>query len=245
MSAHPTLVSFSSPVIQPENNRLERSYQMDKITKVTEYPTYAAAQAALPAIGANIGVGISGGAYLVMSCKLEPLAKGGACRLIVEAENRNALATFEVDWTPLQKPLLSHPRYLTGGARALTSTDQLNIQKWQAEPNAALQRAFQFDGGTLGTITLGTNAQDYALKYLNGEDSYTVYTPIARIHEIGYTMLTVGAALGTYSIVAPFFGCPVGYQWILTADRAHSEFPYWTRDREFAGYDFIDKDLYS
>jgi hypothetical protein len=170
--------------------------------------------------------------FPVMDAYIEPRGDGGSGEMTILTENRFGGAIIEVDWQQIQKPLESHPRYRSGGAAPLNSTDQIQIAQWRAT-------------GTPLFASLSSHAKDFATKILAGETAYLVAAPIARQITNYYILLTVGANLGTFSTVTPFGGCPGGYMWLKVTDRGRKDSAYWERTEEWLGADYWDTDLYS
>jgi hypothetical protein len=191
---------------------------------------------ACPQIGAYWTDGLQPGGF-VMEAYVTPkpgTPQHGVLHVVTEYRNGNPI--YEVDWQMLEKPMALNPYFQSGGGAALTATDLANIALWWQYPNSS----FTFTGGTLSA-----NAQIYATRFLNGEQSYYVFAPIARRITNNWLLLTVGNNLGTYSTSQPFPGAPTGYQWLKVTDRGRKEGAYWERTEEWMGADSWDKDLYS
>ena len=180
----------------------------------------------------------------VMDAYIQPSGDGIKGEMTIITENRLTPTNyiFEVDWQQIQKPLESHPKYASGGALALSATDWAQIAAWDQEPDPALRGAYHWISTS---NTLSSNAQNFALKKLQGVNAYIVAAPIARATSNLWLALTVGACLGTFSSSAPFAGCPAGYQWLKVTDRARRDSSYWERTEEWMGADKWDSDLYN
>ncbi len=142
--------------------------------------------------------------------------------------------TIEVDFAAVERPLLLHPRYCTGGAKALDTAARKKVETWEADKSAANYAALTAEG------------LDYAAKVLKGTTSYLVGAPIARKTTRSTTAPTV-SSVGTRSATAPVSGAPSGYQWLKIADRAVRQAPAsgWERVEEWQGAKEIDADLYT
>jgi hypothetical protein len=142
--------------------------------------------------------------------------------------------TIEVDFAAVERPLLTHPRYCTGGVKALDTAARRKVELWEADKSAANYGALTADG------------LDYAAKVLKGVTSYLVGAPIARKTTRSTSAPTV-SSVGTRSATAPVAGAPSGYQWLKIADRAVRQAPAsgWERVEEWQGAKEIDADLYT
>ncbi|WP_414664906.1 hypothetical protein [Horticoccus sp. 23ND18S-11] len=142
--------------------------------------------------------------------------------------------TVEVDWTLLERPLIQHSLYTTGGSKELTDDDRRKIQTWKDSPSTA-----NYDA-------CSANAKHFVGKLRKGIESYVVAAPVARLTERGTSAPTVSHC-GQRSTTAPVSGAPSGYQWLQTGDRGIRQAPAagWERVREWTGAKEIDADLYT
>lgn len=154
---------------------------------------------------------------------------------------------WELDWSLIQKPLLEHPRYQTGGAKALTAADLLAIQAWNVAPyvkKALYQYETEVSGAAYWDI-LTANAKDYAAKVLRGTTHYRLYLPVVR--KTSYTRTKPsGAAAGSLPGSDPDPLCPTGYTWIKSAYkvRRKGKRGVYQVFEEWTGLDTVDTDLY-
>ena len=155
---------------------------------------------------------------------------------------------WEQDWVVIQKPLLEHPRYQAGGAKALDATDLNAIAAWNVAPHG-LKKDYKFQWvdatGEVTEETLGANAQDYAGKILRGTTHYRLYLPVLRKTTYSRAKPT-GAAAGTLPGSKPDTMAPDGYTWIKSAykiRRKGARGVYQVYE-EWSGLDKIDTDLY-
>jgi hypothetical protein len=175
--------------------------------------------------------------------------------------------TYEIEWVEIDRALILNPRYLTGGAMALTSTDQAMLQKWEEEDNPVLKNAFQYkvpqdnnnpgtgsaaptgtttvNGVTFNVYTLSSEAQDYAAKRLQGEESYRLWAPVARQTIETYDLPSADPC-GVIEAPPSAIGAPTGYTYQRSAQRATKTGRYgkWQQQQEWQGFDYIDPDLY-
>lgn len=146
----------------------------------------------------------------------------------------NITETLEVDWSLVEKPLITHPRYIAGGANELTDEDRKKIDVWRAEPSTA-----NYDA-------CSTNAKHYIRKLRLGIESYGVPAPICR-KTTGRTSAPTVSNCGQRVTSAPITGAPSGYQWLKTADRGVRSRGSngWERVEEWTGAKTVDADLYT
>jgi hypothetical protein len=162
----------------------------------------------------------------------------------------------EVEFVEVQKPLIQHPIFLpasedstnpnAGKYELSTATnsnntnDYFDIQAWENEPNPVNKTNFQYQGAS-GLVTLSSNAQQYAMRIMKGQDSYVLYTPVCR--------QTVKGVSQPQNSMCGTIGDPPddininGYQYLQTADRASRD-AIWTRTKEWTGADYIDDEIY-
>lgn len=145
--------------------------------------------------------------------------------------------TEEVEWSQIEKPIEQHPRYLTGGAAALTAADLDAIEEWRNATAAA-------DRSSLYTA-LSANAKELADKIRRGQTSYIVPAPVARKTTKGFEAPS-SSAQGVRQTATPITGAPAGYVWLGTADRAVRQGGRgkWERVQEWTGADDWDSDIY-
>lgn len=193
---------------------------------------FADCLAALPSIG---DVDTKMGGY-VTAASVEQ-TQAGLGRLTVQSESRNGTAIYEIDWQQIQKSIKDHPRY-NGGAYTLTDTDWEHI-------DAALAGQKQTSAGASVDVSSPAGRANAYTKMRKGIDSYVVFAPVARKTTRNILIFSAGSNLGSYSATAPFAGCPSGYKWLKTSDRARKEGPFWERTEEWLGADNWDPQLYS
>ena len=177
-----------------------------------------------------------------IECQPDSAGEDGPGSLVVtysnEADAGNTLianqTTVEVDWTLVEKPLIQHPRYTTGGVKVLTDDDRRKIEVWKNSPSTANYNA------------CSDNAKDFITKLKKGIESYVVPAPVARQTQRGTSAPTVSNC-GQRSTSAPVTGAPSGYQWLQTADRGIRQAPAlgWERVKEWTGAKEIDEDIYT
>ncbi len=203
--------------------------------------------------GPNIGDGIVLSAFgyepgyeVILADSVECQADGpgedGAGTLTVTYSNLpNAGALLvagsemiEIDFSVLEKPLIQHPLFSTGGAWQLTDDDRKGIDTWRADQSTANYNA------------CSTNGRRYLDKVKGGIESYVVGAPIARRTTRGASPPVV-TSVGTRSPTAPVSGAPAGYEWLKTGDRAIRQAPAagWERVEEWTGGKSVDSDLYT
>lgn len=210
---------------------------------------YAALVAAAPDVGDEM-VGTPG--VYVEQGEIVPLEAGmtgpGVMTITLANESTEEgedQPTYECEWSLLEKDLRLHPRYLTGGANALTATDLTQLKKWEGEDDEAKRAAFQFTKADNTTGTLSANAQHIAAKILRGQTSYVVPAPVARRTTRTYSVPATSAC-GQRENPPTATGAPTGYEWMKSSDRrlrqgAHGK---WERIEEWTGADKIDADIY-
>lgn len=160
---------------------------------------------------------------------------------------------------PLIKPLLSHPIYrpaefgYSEGWKVLTNTDLSQIESWRTEPVASLKAAFKFNDGS-GEVTLSSNAQHAARRFLLGEETFTIAAP--EVSKTGLTRLNTTAA----TTVGKWYSAPPGFpsgtfpktserglplKWIGTEDDSSRQgrTGLWTQTVSFVGVEFVDTDI--
>lgn len=163
--------------------------------------------------------------------------------------------TFTRRWEKLEKPLLTHPRYQTGGAKALTNEDLAKIDAWKVEPDQSLKKAFKFKREGFATITLSSNAQDAAGKILKGEETWRYPYPVVSMVSLVKTRPLATTVVGKRYSAPP--GFPSGtfpvygargnrLTWIGEEDDAHRQGRSgdWTHTLSFIGVEVVDADLY-
>jgi hypothetical protein len=196
----------------------------------------------------------------VVSCRVVR-KDGGIGRVSITAETTDfhrpgeerALETYEVDAVDLERPLLSHPIYQTGGAQALTVTDLADLEAWKtqtdwgASKNKPLYKYNRYTAsGTWSVITLSAKAQHAAAKILRGVEAYSTSYPVARITSIADAVPSSGV-INVYRTTKPFTACPSGYTWLKKVDRSSrsGRSGRWKRDIEYIGVPDLDLDLYA
>lgn len=142
--------------------------------------------------------------------------------------------TLEIDWSLVEKPLITHPRYITGGTNALTDDDRRKIEIWKDTPS------------TPNYDACSANAKHFIGKLRKGIESYGVPAPISRKTTRNTAAPTVSNC-GQRVTTAPIAGAPAGYQWLKTADRGIRQAPAsgWERVEEWTGAREVDEDIYT
>jgi hypothetical protein len=137
----------------------------------------------------------------------------------------------EIDWTLVEKPLIEHSRYTSGGVKELTDDDRRRIEVWRNTPSTA-----NYDA-------CSANAKDFINKLRKGIESTVVPAPLARKTTRGVAAPTVSACGKRSSPTVPV---PTGYVWLKTGDRGLRQGPGlgWERVEEWTGAEAIDNDLY-
>ena len=205
-----------------------------------------------PAIGAKVN-GVEG-AFEVDMVKIKK-ARSGKGLMVVTLHNPsynppNTTASsepkYEVDWPKVQRDLLTHDRYSSSGAKALTFEDLVYIESWKNEQNPTFRAAFQFSPPSGSVLTLSANAQDYATKYLRGQDSYNAYTPVVR--ETSLTRINDQAQkCGSIASPPAKAKAPSGYTFVKTAHRVTRSGTRgkWEKSVEWTGAEYVDPDIYA
>lgn len=104
--------------------------------------------------------------------------------------------TVEVDWITVSKPLRTHPRYNSGGAKPIPTPGAGSVYKtgweavdaWERETDYAARSNYgildvsgtTLFGANMGWL-LGDNEKDFAQLRYRGTESYNLYAPIIRI----------------------------------------------------------------
>lgn len=176
-------------------------------------------------------------------------APAGAGYLYIELSNEDTASSAqesqEIEWAVSEIDLRLHPRYQSGGASALTTADLVQLRMWEEAPDHTLRAAFKFRSPVSGAVvTLSTNAQHIALRWLRGLTHYIVPHPIGRISTL--TRSTPNTTQCGKRVSKPFSALPDNYTWLGTADRAlrNGKRGKWRRDREYTGADYWDPDIY-
>lgn len=193
--------------------------------------------------------------FRVDSATSEPAELSGHVILRVTVSNKLAdegfaigivsEVAYELDWAEVQRPLLEHPAFSTGGTSALTDTDRVEIELWKQETNGSVaKKTFKFKevdgtGAPTGTEkTLSTAAQLYAKYVLIGVETYPDAVPVAR-KQSTYTGGPPNAASAgaKSSLPAGFPNAPAGLEWLKTADRSIRAAGQrrWQRSEEWMG----------
>lgn len=160
-------------------------------------------------------------------------AHGGTGTLTVTlttAPIEDRTPVLEIEWIETQKKLESHKFFKT-----LTPAHWDKIEDWRNATTAA-------DRSTKYAALTGL-LQKFADKILKGEDSYVVYSPVARVTTSSPTKPNTG-------------GCGMKdnppaqikiqtYKYLKTADRAVRQSMKWQRVEEWTGAEEIDDDLYN
>jgi hypothetical protein len=155
---------------------------------------------------------------------------------------------YEIEWVEIERKLEQHPRYQTGGAKAFTDEDFASLPKWEDEADPALKKIFKFTivnaDNKKETKELSENAKDLATKKLRGQESYIIYSPVARRTSQSRDVPVTSPCGKRQTPAVP--SVPSGYVWLKTADRATRTGRYgkWERIEEWTGADFWDEDIY-
>lgn len=155
---------------------------------------------------------------------------------------------YELDWEKKEISLFQHPRYITGGDKALDADDIKDLKAWLVEEDTVLKKAFKynsFDGeGSATEVTLSANAQDCAAK-LDRDRTVFVYVPVLSKKTWNQTKPT-GAAAGTATTTAPDTLCPSGYAyWYKSVykTRRNKRGGHYEITEKWIGLKSIDTDL--
>lgn len=159
---------------------------------------------------------------------------------------------YEVEWFDLTKDILAHPRYRSGGAKALTADDLNAIEHWKREDDYNAKTVYKFyatqtlrDAGNLASATaLSANATDYAGKFLIGEENFMDSYPIVHATSYHYSRPTVRQ---TWKREDPSSGAgkPSGYEWMLTASGRTKRRYIWEKRESWSGALKWDAELYT
>jgi hypothetical protein len=239
----------------------------EKRTLVYSAP-YPAAETDKPADGATVS-GYTG--VIVQRVSIEPLSAetdNGLCTVTIElgsaetgsgSGTEDPQPTYTRRWDQLEKPLLTHPRYQTGGASTLTNLDLAQIETWRDETDTALKAAFKFisrSPATLGTeLTLSDEAQNAAKKILKGVETWQCPVPV-----VSMTSFVTSRPLAKTSM-SKHFSAPPGFpsgtfptlsarglplRWFGIADEANRQgrSGLWVQTVSYQGVEGIDSDLY-
>jgi len=237
----------------------------EKRTLVYSAP-YPDAETDKPDDGAEVS-GYSG--LIVQSVSIEPLSAetdNSLCTVTIElgpaetgsgegGADEDPQPTYTRRWDQLEKPILTHPRYLTGGASVLTNEDLAQIEAWRQEQDATLKGTFKFKREGYPKITLSTNAQNAAAKILRGTEvwqcpvpvvtmvSYVSSRPLAKTSMSKHFNAPPGFPSGTFPLLSAR-GLPL--RWFGIADEAtrQGRSGLWVQTVSFQGVEGIDSDLY-
>ncbi|BET67212.1 hypothetical protein ASA1KI_21300 [Opitutales bacterium ASA1] len=239
----------------PRSPRREKSAQGLRVVRTFNGP-FTSLVASEPTVGQEME-GYEG--VPVLTVQTEPLDAGpsGPGRMVIVAGNDEAgggggvigsediAPTYEVEWTQLEKPLEQHPRYVSGGANALTDADLVDLDLWKQETTRALRIAFKYTSADGTEVTLSSNAQHLAAKVLRGQTSYFVPAPVARETTRSYTKPST-STMGKRVSPPLGIGAPSGYEYVNSADRAirQGRSGTWERVREWLGAEEWDHDIY-
>lgn len=167
-----------------------------------------------------------------------------------EADGEGAEPLQEVYWLQVERDLIQHPRYQSGGAKALSTANQQQIALWMEQTNPTKKQSFIWEeknaqGAVVNYGTLSAAAQDFAGKILKGIDSYLEFTPVATSITFSRTKPSTTRTCGK-RVSKPFSACPDGYVWLRTEDRhgrtgRHGK---WQRTQSWTGALAWDTDLY-
>ena len=203
--------------------------------------------------------------YFISDVKAKCLQKDGAGELTVEVENINNPGwnspVFDLEWVALDRSIITNPRYLAGGAKALTAADQVDLARWQSNGSVNNANPYQYNlynyDGSVTQVTLGANAQDAAAKMMKDETSYRYWYPVVTTET--YCMPGIFGTTPTgwtcgkienpssYFTGTPFASSlPTGYTFVRAANRINWQRWKYTWRREWMGFDnlWIDPDLY-
>ncbi|PTY03894.1 hypothetical protein DB346_03020 [Verrucomicrobia bacterium LW23] len=149
-----------------------------------------------------------------------------------EEEEEPYQAKYEVEWLRVEKKLESHTYF-----RDLTTSDLDKLREWEGKDKAS-ERATAY-------AALSSLAKELADKKARGQDTYLIYTPIARRTMLVNNMPTV-TPCGVRE--NPPAGCkaPSGYDYLKTACRGTKTgtFGRWELIEEWTGVDEWDPDIY-
>lgn len=196
---------------------------------------FATIMANLPKIGATM-TGIDSSLTIATFDPERGPGGKGTITIVLEGpakntENKTSDPTYEIEWTEVEKPIETHPRY-----------------KDVAENYMALVQAYFATTDTAERASIYAQikddlAKEIIKKRLKGTESYVIYIPIARRNR-ETTIASLTGDCGT--IEDPGFAVPAGYQWMKSAHRV-------TRtgrrgktaiQEEWTGLIEIDTDLY-
>lgn len=173
----------------------------------------------------------------------------GMATLILNFSDWNYLPDplFPLEYEDLTKALVEHPRYRPGGggAKELDEEDLAQLERWKAETDWNLRKDYKFlDTDETTQITLSTEAQDFAAKWLNGIESYETGIPVITGTTYHRTMPIGGA---TWILEDPPAAAqkPTGYTWMKTEHAREWTRRYWILHRVWKGFKYVDTDLYS
>jgi hypothetical protein len=236
----------------------------EKRTLVYSAP-YPAAETDKPADGATVS-GYTG--VIVQRVSIDPLSAetdNGLCTVTIElgpaetgsgSGTEDPQPTYTRRWDQLEKPLLTHPRYQTGGASVLTNQDLAELELWRNERNATLKGTYKFRTDEVSTATtLSTNAQNAAKKILKGVETWQCPVPV-----VSMTSFVTSRPLAKTSM-SKHFSAPPGFpsgtfptlsarglplRWFGIADEANRQgrSGLWTQTVSYQGVEGIDSDLY-
>ncbi len=154
---------------------------------------------------------------------------------------------YEIDWVTVERPLISHPIYESGGDKALSVYDKLAIENWKLEEDVTKRSEYKFRPILTVNVylTLVANAQHYAQRYAKGIDAYQFSYPVARISSL-YDTEPSTQPCNVYRGSKPFEACPDGYTWLKVVDRATRSGTNgrWVRNIEYQGFEALETDYY-
>ena len=204
-----------------------------RLSTVTGVPNYLVVDTA----AAKPGYGGTG--TLTITCCESPSPGIGDVSVPIE----------EIEWVEVQRPLLSHKMFQSGGVNELDDGDLSDIIAWQNQEKPSERKAFRFPNpnadGDPDPDTLSANAQVYAKKWLRGQELYNEYAPVYRST---LTLPTppptggcgiIGDPATTATTVPPY------YKWLKSADRLARRSRTYERIQEWLGAWWWDDDIYS
>ena len=177
----------------------------------------------------------------------------GLGTFIAEGSNVSVYPTpvYSTESVDLQKDIITHPRYQTGGANALAQwNDFIALDAWKNETDITKRLAWKYyltdsdRQAKTNEQTLSANAQHVAKKIAQGTTSYNIGYYIVRATTY---WLTRPAIDKIYIKDDPPAAAnkPSGYYWLKIADSRSFNGKYWTRNEVWMGVEKIDNDLYS
>jgi hypothetical protein len=151
---------------------------------------------------------------------------------------------YESDWTEVQKDLKWHPIYQSGPLSLVSGDGFEYVSRYMAlfEGGPRSDQTDEQWRDELGDLfaNASSGAKHLITRLKRGQDSYNVYVHVVR--ETSYSPIRPTPAPCNVRQSPPVFALN-GMVYVRSADRITSGSPFWSRQREWLGFDEIDEDL--